>query len=307
MAFASFRASAPGKLMLLGEHAVLHGSRCLVFAVDQRLSVVAAPRNDRRLLVESSHGRLLSHLDDLQVAMPFTFMLTAVKTFPYPLPGGMELKVVSEFAADVGLGSSAAVTAATTAALLHAAGRPFDRREIFDLALKTILAVQGKGSGADLAASVFGGLLLYRAQPQQVEPLPRLLPVSVVYSGHKTPTTQVIERVEARRSRLPQLFESLYAAADASAVAAADAVRRDDLSLLGELLDVNQGIMEALGVCSRRLADIVYALRACPGIYGAKISGSGLGDCVVGLGQAQGDCGYPLLPIRMSAEGVSLD
>lgn len=306
MARTSFKASAPGKLMLLGEHAVLHGSRCIVCAVNQRMNVEVTPRNDRRLTIDSALGQLTTDLDALQIDQTFRFILTTVKTFPQPLPGGFDLVVRSDFTSTVGLGSSAAVTAAMTAALFRLVGLPLDPHQIFDHSLKTVRTVQGAGSGADLAASVFGGMLLYRAQPLEIRPLAHIYPLAVVYSGAKTPTTQVIERVEEKRKRFPGLLQKIYAAMDESAGMAAQAISEQDWPRFGELLNLNQGLMDALGVSSRALADIAYALRERPGILGSKISGSGLGDCVVGLGPA-GELEYDLLPLTMSREGVRID
>ena len=306
MARASFKASAPGKLMLLGEHAVLHGSRCIVCAVNQRMTVEVTPRDDRRITIDSALGRFATDLDNLQIDPTFRFILTAVKNFPQPLPGGFDLIVRSDFTSTVGLGSSASVTAAMTAALFHLVNLPLDPQQIFAHSLKTVRAVQGAGSGADLAASVFGGVLLYRTVPPEIKQLVHIHPLSVVYSGAKTPTTQVIKLVEEKRMRFPNLFQKIYDAMDESAGLAAQAIGAQNWPRFGELLNLNQGLMDALGVSSRVLSDIAYALRGQPGILGAKISGSGLGDCVVGLGEA-GKFDYELLPLTMSREGVRID
>lgn len=292
--------------MLLGEHAVLHGSRCVVCAVNQRMTITLTPRADRRLTIDSALGRFETDLDHLKVDPTFRFLLTAVQLFQQPLPG-FDLVVRSEFSSTVGLGSSAAVTAATTTALFHLAGLPSDPRQIFDFSLKTVRTVQGAGSGADLAASVFGGILLYHAQPVEIMPLHAVHPIAVVYSGSKTPTTKVIELVEAKKRRFPGLFEKIYTAMDESAGLAAAAITAHDWRQFGELLNLNQGLMDAIGVSSRALAEIADSLREQPGILGAKISGSGLGDCVVGLGETTASFGYPLLPLRMSSEGVRID
>ncbi|MDZ7315288.1 MAG: mevalonate kinase [candidate division KSB1 bacterium] len=307
MARASFRVSAPGKLMLLGEHAVLHGSHCLVCGVSQRLSIIVTPRQDRRLIIRSALGNYEATLDSVSPSPQFRFILAAVNQFPQPLTTGLELEVHSDFSADVGLGSSAAVTAAVGAALCQLTLKNVERQKVFDFGLQVIRSVQGTGSGADLAASVFGGVLLYRAEPFTCERLDNLYPISVVYSGAKTPTTQVIARVEESRRRFSELFDAIFGIMDKSALWAAEAIRADDWRTFGELLNLNQGLMDAIGVSNARLAQIVYALRAQPGILGAKISGSGLGDCVVGLGDAGVDCGYEVLPIQMSREGIRID
>ena len=77
---------------------------------------------------------------------------------------------------------------------------------------------------------------------------------------------------------------------------------------LGDLLNRNQGYMEEMGLSNEALDAIVRALRAAPGILGAKISGSGLGDCAIGLGEAsmEGIPGQPM-EVCMSRVGVRIE
>ncbi|MBN1464306.1 mevalonate kinase [candidate division KSB1 bacterium] len=303
----SFRASAPGKLMLLGEHAVLHGHRCIVCAVNQRLRIVVRPRSDMKISIDSDLGCYQSDLKNLVVEDTLRFVLTAIDQHKALLAHGFAAEIESDLGATVGLGSSAAVTAAMTIALFHLAGLDLEADKIFDRSLSTVRAVQGKGSGADLAASVYGGALLYRHQPKQITPLRTMHPIVVVYSGYKTATTDVIRLVENQREKFPGLFSHIYSAMDSSAARAARAINEDDWPTVGELLTMNQGLMSAIGVSDQRLADLVYRLLRDPGILGAKISGSGLGDCVVGLGAVRNKSRLQLLPIEMSRQGVTID
>jgi mevalonate kinase len=307
MARESFRASAPGKLMLLGEHAVLHGHRCIVCAVNQRMNILVTPRNDSKINIDSELGQYQADLKNPFVDPTFRFVLSVIDQHKELLSHGFDLTIESEFDSTVGLGSSAAVTAAMTAAVFHLADMDLDPVKIFDHSLVTVRTVQGTGSGADLAASVFGGILLYRFHPNEIKPLKNIYPISVIYSGAKTPTTDVIQRVEQKREHYPQQFEHIYNAMDASAGQAADAINRNDWKTFGELLALNQGLMQAIGVSTKKLTDIAYALQVNPGILGAKISGSGLGDCVVGLGVLECGINYKVLPISMSHEGVTID
>ncbi len=307
MARESFRASAPGKLMLLGEHAVLHGHRCIVCAVNQRMSITVHPRHDTKINIDSDLGQFQTDLKNPFVDPTFRFVLSAIDQHKELLTNGFDLSIESDFDATVGLGSSAAVTAAMTAAIFHLAELELDPIHIFDHSLVTVRTVQGTGSGADLAASVFGGILLYRFHPNEIVPLKNIHPISVVYSGSKTPTTEVIQRVEKRRLLFPQQFDFIFRAMDASAEQAAKAINDADWSTFGELLSLNQGLMEAIGVSNKKLSDIAYKMRYNPGILGAKISGSGLGDCVVGLGQLECGIEYKVLPLSISDQGVKID
>lgn len=303
----SFRASAPGKLMLLGEHAVLHGHRCIVAAVNQRIHIIVHSRHDAKIKIDSDLGHYQADLQNPLVDSTFRFVLTAIDQHKELLSHGFDLKIESDFTATVGLGSSAAVTAAMTAAIFYMADQNLEAIKIYDHSLTTVRTVQGSGSGADLAASVFGGILLYRAFPNEIIPLKNIHPITVVYSGSKTPTTDVIQTVEKQRNRFPQQFSFIYSAMDVSAEQAAQAVKETDWPTFGQLLNLNQGLMEAIGVSTKKLAEIAHVLRHDPGILGAKISGSGLGDCVVGLGKRVNPLGYPQLDMEMSKQGVTID
>jgi len=303
----SFKVSAPGKLMLLGEHAVLHGRRCLVCAVDKRLSITVRPRQDDDVNIASDLGSYHATLRRPHIDAAFRFICTAIDQHKDWLNHGFDLNIETDFVATLGLGSSAAVTAAMTAAIFYLAGREAKPMEIFDHSLTTVRTVQGGGSGADLAASVFGGLLLYRFMPNEIIPLPHTFPLTVVYSGSKMPTTQVIQLVDERRKQFPDVYDLIYDAMDRSAATAADAVKAENWPDLGRLLDMNQGLMDAIGVSNRRLSTIVHSMREAPGILGAKISGSGLGDCVVGLGAPRAEFGFKTIPMAMSRDGVRID
>ena len=88
-----------------------------------------------------------------------------------------------------------------------------------------------------------------------------------------------------------------------------EAAARGEWETMGELMNINQGLMDALGVNNARLAELVYALREDPNILGSKISGSGLGDCVVGLGKAMRRDwgGVPALAVQVDALGAAVE
>ena len=304
----SITVSAPGSIMLLGEHAVLHGRRALVAAVDQRLRVTASVRADRRVRVRSDLGAYDADLDHLQPHPEFRFVLSAVEASAGRLTQGLDLVIEADFPPTVGLGSSAAVTAATGQAINVLTGSGADARSLQATCLDAVRRVQGAASGADLAASCLGGVIAYRAEPREFLPCGRLPPVTVVYSGGKTPTPEVIRRVESRRRETPRAFEKIFDAMDASIDPAVRAIDQGNWAALGRILNESQARMCQLGVSSTTLDDIVARLRGAGGIFGAKISGAGLGDCVVGIGSTtELDGPYPRIAVSLSAEGVRID
>lgn len=290
MAPLSYSAKAPGTLMLCGEHAVLQHKRAIVFAVDKWIKVTLKVRSDSRIFIDSRLGRIELELGTLQIQEPFKFVIAAILYFKKQLSSGFELTIDSEFDKEIGLGSSAAVTVAVVAVLgKWVVGTKESDKDfhlvLFETTTAIIRAVQGRGSGADVAACVYGSIIQYQSEPPYIlKRFPPLLPFIVIYSGYKTPTPTVIEKVETLSKQYPEIFKALYEAIDATVVAAAMHLENQNWIKLGELLTIQQGLMNALKVGSPLLNQIVDRLNQEPYIWGAKISGAGLGDCVLGLG-----------------------
>lgn len=301
----SITASAPGSLMLLGEHAVLHGHHAIVAAVNRRIQVRLTPSATDSFSIRSALGIYEAPLAEPGDHPVFRFVLQAVRSEAAALPGGFELAIEAAFASDIGFGSSAAVTAAVHAALMAwSRGAAPSPQTLFERARDTVRTVQGRGSGADVAASVFGGAVLYSIH-EVPRPLGVVLPLTAVYCGYKTPTVEVIQQVEQARAADPERFMHMYEAMDRSAQEAAECLRCRNLPAFGRIIDRNHVLMDELGVNTPELQEIVTALRAEPGICGAKISGSGLGDCAVGIGSADlTGLRYPVHHLKISPDGI---
>jgi mevalonate kinase len=291
-----YSASAPGSLFLLGEHAVLQNKQALVLAVNKRIRIELAPRTDQLIYITSPLGNFKSSLNTLKIEKPFQFVLATIQHVQHQLKKGFDLSIISEFSSEIGLGSSAAVTVATLAVLNQfidsTKHRPSYQKKtdlnlfkLFEDARSVIQKVQGIGSGADAAASVYGGLIMYQQlAPYILKKFLFLLPLSVVYSGYKTPTPEVVKKVKQYCDQYPKIVEALFAAMDHVVTQASIFVEQENWPELGRMMDIQQGIMCALGVSTPLLNKLVDTLRTTPQMYGAKISGSGLGDCVIGIG-----------------------
>jgi len=304
----SYAASAPGSLMLLGEHAVLHGKLALVCAVNRRIQVTLTPREDRTIRISSVLGRCSMTVDKIKPSKSFRFVIAALRRFVKSLPSGFDLQIDSEFSHKVGLGSSAAVTVSTLAVLFKWLNGSLNLRRLLRDGVSVVRETQGLGSGADVAASVYGGIVSYRAKPIQAVKLNAQYPLTVIYSGSKKPTVEVVRRVETARKANPALFGAIFRMMGQSSQKAAVAIRRKNWMIVGEIMNFNQMLMAAIGVGNAKLSEIAYALRTTPGILGSKISGSGLGDCVVGLGKAKRKkWPYTILEVEMTGNGVWVD
>lgn len=290
--------------MLLGEHAVLHGNRALVGAINRRIDVALFQTSDNLVTIHSSLGNYQAPLTELVDHPKFRFVLQAVKQYLDYIPSGFELKITSEFSADIGFGSSAAVTVSVHAALMYwTLGSEPEQEALFKQALETVLAVQGRGSGSDLAASVFGGVVGYTTDPDFI-PVAVSVPLTAVYCGYKTPTPDVILRVEQLKAEQPEKFERIYFDMNAGAEEAIAKLAKHDFPGFGKIMNRNQELMAELGVNTPELQEIVEALQEAPDIFGAKISGSGLGDCAVGIGYADlNELDYPVFHLEITPAG----
>lgn len=283
--------------MLMGEHAVLHGKQALACAVSKRITVNKRLRSDDQIIIHSSLGTYQSSRKSLPPDPRFTFVLACL----HDVPSGLELTIESEFSHEVGLGSSAAVSVATLGSLY---GPTITQKELFDKSIAIVRQVQHVASGADVAASVFGGIVLYRMTPCQITPLAKTIPLTLIYSGSKMKTKDVIERTLKSKNKHPALFDAIFDAMDMATTEAKTAILQGDYDTLGRLFSLHHGLQDAIGTCSLSLAEIVHTLQNTPGIYGAKISGSGLGDCAIGLGSAYLDMKYQQIPVQVSQQGV---
>ncbi len=295
----SFKVSAPGSLMLLGEYAVLEGGMAVVLAVDQRIHVCLTPRTDSRIKIVSQLGQFESDIASLQVQAPFQFILTILKKYQSQLSLGCDLEIKAEFSDTIGFGSSAAVTVATLRALHAWLGVTCSDETLICEAREIIRVVQGIGSGADVAACVLGGVVAYRAQPFSAEKLSYDYPITVIYSGSKTKTADAIAYVKNKFSDQSEELGKIMQAIDECAQAGIVAIRAKDNVALGCAMQAQQKLMEKLHVNTPPLKTIINELNNNPYILGAKISGSGLGDCAIGLGDMNTS-----ISLKIAAQGV---
>lgn len=296
--------------MLLGEYAVLHGHHALVCAIDKRIHVTVTPRDDEQVILDSALGHYETTLSELQIASPFQFVLATLHSLKKQLHRGCHIEIASEFSATIGFASSAAVTVATLAALSAWLGLSFSSSQLIKRARKIVREVQGSGSGADVAACVLGGIVFYRMQPFMAEKLTHIYPITVIYSGYKTKTSVAIKQVQNNFFDFSEIFFKLMQTINKCTLQGVNALSRQDWEKLGKIMNIQQGLMEALGVSTTSINAIIDLLRQQTHILGAKISGSGLGDCVVGLGEYS--LREPILPaadakqirVNMTKEGV---
>jgi mevalonate kinase len=297
-------ASAPGSLMLLGEHAVLAGGSAVVAAIAHRVRVQLLPRHDQKVIVQSQFGQVETTLTDLTVVPPLTYVLAVIDQLRDRLLQGFELHIDSDMSQAMGLGSSTAVTVAVAAVLLKWLGHEAQKAAIFEAALNVIRQLQGRASGADVAASVFGGVQHYRASDQCCESLPWQQDFHLYYSGKKTKTAVVLAHVAKQFAGREAELASLYQRIDQVTLKAVAALKAGEEPMFYQQVNAAQALMVELGVCDQTLAEMQRYFSTQAQTLACKISGSGLGDCFYTLGAAVDHPPYEEVVVQLGAEGV---
>lgn len=292
MAYNSIKASAPGSIMLFGEHAVLAGYKALAMAINQRINVTITPRDDQLININSDtlgqHSIALKHINPIK---PFQFVLQTLLHYQAKILTGLDINIQSDMEHTKGFGTSAAVTVACVAALEFLLNQSQDKHIIFLNSRKIIQQTQGRGSGTDALASTMGGIVSYVMDPLDYHVYPVSFPLSLIYCGYKTTTTEVIKIVEALKQREPEKVADIFKDMDNICRAAEELLMLPSpacggegiLPQLGTLMTQHQQYQKQLGVSDQTIEKIIADCQHYP-IYGAKISGSGLGDCVAILG-----------------------
>ena len=291
--------SAPGKIYLFGEHAVVYGEPAVPCAIERRARVTVEQREDSHLRVHADDLSLdgftveYSGATDaapdidvseslIQAAMGYVDAAVRQARDAADAPdAGFDITIESDIPLGAGLGSSAAVTVAGIDAATRELGVELEAEEIADRAFQAEYEVQeGQASRADTFCSAMGGAVRVEGDDCRGIEAPEL-PIVVGFDGGAGDTGELVAGVR-------DLRETYDFAADTVA-AIGDIVREGERSLaegdverLGELMDFNHGLLEALGVSSRSLDNMVWAARDA-GAHGAKLTGAGGGGCIVAL------------------------
>lgn len=321
--------SAPAKLFLLGEHVVVFNGMCLVTTVDARLYLTLTPRTDQTVIIDAPdvglqgwQRPLAEVLKTPSTASESAFIENGLAHFAsqYPfLKTGLHIETRSEFPREYGIGSSSAVVAALLWALTALYNVAPDKEKLLKLGTQAIRRVQPRGSGADLAAALYGGTIYYEnhldgwVQPLEVE---NDWPLMIVYSGTKANTKHWVQHVKEYYDRWPEAVQTILTAMIALVDQGKQLLRETaDWPRLGELMNMQHGLLHSLGVDTPALSRIVFSAREA-GAWGAKLSGAGGGDCAIILTPPDRQAavrarlteqGFEILDLAVHVEGARLE
>lgn len=282
--------SAPGKIMIMGEHAVVHGRPCMVTAVNRRIEVALKITHDNLLTLNASdvgvvnYQKEISNLGKGEIEQKVKFVELALKNFKnkFPFTTGLKISTKADFCR-YGFGSSGAVTACVIKGLAELFKININKRDIFDLVYQTILGVQQRGSGFDAAASIYGGTLYFVTGGKVIEQLNTdKLPLVVGYTGVKADTVQLIGLVWKKLAKNPEKVNKIFDKMGELVEKGKKAILEKDYLTLGDLMNQNEKLLEEFGVGTEKLTALIKAALGA-GAWGAKLSGAGGGDCIIAL------------------------
>lgn len=272
--------SAPGKILLGGEYAVLFGAEAVVSAVNRRAQsqYFQDAAKDTSMIVHSVMETAAAFLSGRGLPIhPDAWV--SVQSIGFRI-GKLKL----------GLGSSAAVAAAAVGAVFDAHGLSIaeNRMAILQVAQDAHRAAQkGQGSGADVAASVLGGTLLYTVNKAPMPVSLTGLHIAVVFSGRSVSTEQMIGRIAAYKDRDRRGYDVRMAELTAVAMDLAAAYRGGKPLDIIEVSRAYGESMDHLGIAAG--VNIVTKEHRCAMTLAeeiggaAKPSGAGGGDIAVAL------------------------
>ena len=263
--------SAPGKIFLFGEHAVVYGESAIACAVDLRTHVTVK-RGDR-IKITSDLGTTGL---DFEI---HPYVSNAIRKLGSE---NVSINISSEIPVGSGLGSSAAVTISTLEAINLELGIGFKKDQIARIGHEIEREVQGAASPTDTFVSTFGGVVEIPSR-KRLDVLECGVVIGNTNKG-ATPkkTAKLVKKVAILKEEYPDLVDPLIKTIGLFARKGEMLLGQKDYISLGKLMNINHGLLDALGVGTSELSSLVYAARNA-GAYGAKITGAGGGGCMVAL------------------------
>ena len=266
----SITASAPGKVILFGEHFVVYGNPAIVSSIDLRARVTASSSREEGVTLEE-----------------WPQENPAVRSANYVLEklrrkGGINLKISSEIPQSVGLGSSAAIAVASAAATLKLCSDKLDLKLILEAAHEGEKVIHYTPSGIDTSIATFGGAGTYTRSEGYRKLDFGLEEILIVNTGRQRRTGDLVRRVKEFREKDPKRFEELLEESKRIVEESVDRLKAHEIEPLGKLMIRNQELLRAIGVSAPEIEQAVDACMSA-GAYGAKLTGAGGGGCVIAV------------------------
>lgn len=267
-------ARANGKVILLGEHAVVYGVPAIAAGIERGVSAQATPAASASLRIGDRHA---APGDGSELGQAFEAVLGSLALDHLAVEATLEIPPGS------GLGASAALGVAIARALLEASGQPLDHSRVLAATAAWEGVYHGNPSGVDAAAAASSGCIVFDKQhgPEPIE-LGRDLVLAIGIAGPPASTKTMVEGVARLRARRPELVDKALEGIHALVRNAKLCLSAGDLPGLGSLMNYNQMLLSGLFVSTEGI-ERCCALAREAGALGVKLTGAGGGGAVVAL------------------------
>ncbi len=267
---------ACGKVILLGEHAVVYGVPALAVGIERGAMARATTLSSgpSRLRLEGLPLELTADDGERDLARGFRAVLERSK---------IETPVLVEARTDLPPGGGLGCSAALGVCIARALDPQASADVVADRAMGWELVFHGNPSGIDTAVSAGGGCILFeRGRGFERVPAATRLMLCVGHTGTVSSTKSMVEGVARLRERKPAMVDKSFDAIRALVRNARLSLEAGDVRALGQLMDLNQMLLSGLFVSTQEIERLCGSARAA-GALGAKLTGAGGGGCVVAL------------------------
>jgi mevalonate kinase len=277
------KASAPGKVILFGEHFVVNGVKAILCSINKRATVTAKKTSKRKISINSKIGKLI-----LDPNKPILEINSQLKPFYYLAnkaikneDTGIHIQIDSEIPLGAGLGSSSACCVAGAAAIFKLFG-DISKEEILKLAIEAERTIFENTSGADCTVCTYGGIMEYDKnngfKKMEYEPNFQLV---IVNSNIEHSTQSMVSKVKEFENKNKEEFLRLSNLESKLVEDVLKLVKENKTQEIGQKMNQNQEYLENIGISNNKLTKMIKIGQESS--FGAKITGSGGGGCIFAL------------------------
>ncbi|NPV77022.1 MAG: mevalonate kinase [Anaerolineae bacterium] len=281
-------ASAPGKAILFGEHAVVYSQPAVAIPVTQiHTKAYIFPRiadPSGEIHIESPTIDLNAKLSSLPENHPIRLLFTlltaelGIKKLP-----AFHLKITSTIPVAAGLGSGAATSVAVIRAISTFLGSPLSNDRVSAIAYEIEKTYHGNPSGIDNTVITYAQPLFFiREQPFELLQVRYPLMFLIADSGVKSSTSKVVAQVRAGWQKEPERYQRIFAAIGEISRAGRSEIQLGSHQTIGELMNKNHQYLQEISISCPEIDRLVSAALSA-GAYGAKVSGAGQGGNMIAL------------------------
>jgi len=275
-------ASAPGKIILFGEHFVVHGTKAFLAAIDKRVTVTSTFTENKTIKVNSQLGTIevpisSSHEEVKSEFRPFVYLANKIINSKQNA-SGLEITIDSDIPIGVGLGSSSACCVAAAASISELFNE-LSSEEILKMSIEAEKTIFPDTSGADCTVCTYGGMIEYPS----VEKIDNTFDLNLLIANSMIPhnTKNSVEKVNKFKENDEERFSELCDLENGLIDEVIIAMKNNDAAAFGLKMSENQKYLEEIQVSNDTLRGMISSLKEIS--LGTKITGAGDGGCIIAL------------------------